>query len=231
MALDSINVEFNGDDAFEMLGTSTMDVYQSRVEDNGGDAFEFDGGNSELTMQYSFLRNNGGDGVEMASNSELDVQNSLIGYNGSNGITTGGAVNVNYANILGNGSRAIHATNFSTLDNSIVWFNGAIPQLSTNNAYAASYCNVQGLNALLTSTAFAWGDECIGTNPALQDSLGHLDPYSPCVDGGMPWEQDAHIPYGLGSSRADMGMYGGPANAFWGGQAPPRWSGGHHRHL
>ena len=221
MALDSINVEFNGDDAFEMLGTSTMDVYQSRVEDNGGDAFEFDGGNSQLTMQYSFLRNNGGDGVEMASNSELDVQNSLIGYNGSNGITTGGAVNVNYANILGNGSRAIHASNFSTLDNSIVWFNGAIPQLSTNNAYAASYCNVQGLNALLTSTAFAWGDECIGTNPALQDSLGHLDPYSPCVDGGMPWEQDAHIPYGLGSSRADMGMYGGPANAYWGGQAPP----------
>ena len=219
--LDSIDVEFNGGDAFEILGTAEVDVYQSRIEDNGGDAFELDGANSDLIMQYSFLRNNSGDGIEMASNSILDLQNTLIGYNGGDAIATGGAAMVNYSNIIGNGLRAIHASNFSTLDNSIIWFNGAIPQLTTDNAYAASYCNVQGLNALLTSTQFAWGDECIGTNPALEDSLGHLDPYSPCVDGGMPWEQDAHIPMGLGSSRADMGMYGGPANAYWGGQAPP----------
>ena len=55
----------------------------------------------------------------------------------------------------------------------------------------------------------------------LTDSLGHYDPYSPCVDGGMPWEQDAHIPAGQGSSRSDMGLYGGPANAYWGGVPPP----------
>ena len=91
----------------------------------------------------------------------------------------------------------------------------------TDNVYAVSYSNVQGINALLTSSSFAWGDGCIGTDPVFADSLSHLDPFSPCVDGGKPWEQDAHIPYGLGSSRADMGLYGGPQNAFWGGQAPP----------
>ena len=110
---------------------------------------------------------------------------------------------------------------FSTVDNSIIWFNGGASDDHGQCVYAVSYTNVQGINALLTSTGFAWGDGCIGTDPVLADDQGHLDPYSPCVDGGMPWEQDAHIPYGLGSSRADMGMYGGPANDYWGGQAPP----------
>ena len=97
-------------------------------------------------------------------------------------------------NILHNGGYGIRTSQFSTVDNSIIWFNGGVPQMITDNTYAVSYTNVQGINALLTSTDFAWGNGCIGTDPVLEDDQGHLDPYSPCVDGGMPWEQDAHIP-------------------------------------
>ena len=73
-----------------------MDVYQSRVEEWIATPLNL----MEVTrIDHAVFFFTNGDGIEMASNSELDVQNSLIGYNGSNGITTGGAVNVNYANI------------------------------------------------------------------------------------------------------------------------------------
>ena len=191
------------------------------IRDNGNDGIRLSGSNNAMDVDYSFFRDNGGDGMDMGSGSTLEVDNSLIGYNGSNGIRTSGAATINYSDILHNAGTGIYTGDFSTVNNSIVWFNGGVPQMTTNNSYAVSYTNVQGINALLTNYEFAWGDGCIGTDPVLIDDQGHLDPYSPCVDGGMPWEQDAHIPMGLGSSRADMGMYGGPANAYWGGQAPP----------
>ena len=197
------------------------DTYQSWLNDNGGDGIRLTGSGSDLEADYSFVRDNGGDAVEMGSSGTLRMDNCLLGYNNGYGINSYGAVDLNYMNILHNGGYGIRTSQFSTVDNSIIWFNGGVPQMITDNTYAVSYTNVQGINALLTSTDFAWGNGCIGTDPVLADDQGHLDPYSPCVDGGMPWEQDAHIPYGLGSSRADMGMYGGPANEYWGGQAPP----------
>lgn len=212
----------NGSNGIIASGSnSDVTLYQSFIRDNGSDGIRLSGSNNSMDVDYSFFRDNGGDGMDMGSGSTLEVDNSLIGYNGSNGIRTSGAATINYSDILHNAGTGIYTGDFSTVNNSIVWFNGGVPQMTTNNSYAVSYTNVQGINALLTNYEFAWGDGCIGTDPVLIDDQGHLDPYSPCVDGGMPWEQDAHIPMGLGSSRADMGMYGGPANAYWGGQAPP----------
>ena len=57
--------------------------------------------------------------------------------------------------------------------------------------------------------------------PMFADADLHLQPWSPAVDAAMPWHTDAHMPYGLGGLRADMGAYGGPGNAGWGGQAAP----------
>jgi hypothetical protein len=219
---DSLFVTGNAGDGIEAPGdSSSATMYQVQIADNGGDGIRLSGSNNTMDIDYSFFRDNGTDGIDLGSGSTLDVDNSLIGYNGSNGIRNYGAATINYSDILHNGSTGIFTGDFSTVNNSIVWFNGGVPQMTTNNSYAVSYTNVQGINALLTNYEFAWGDGCIGTDPVLTDDDGHLDPYSPCVDGGMPWEQDAHIPMGLGSSRADMGMYGGPANAYWGGQAPP----------
>ena len=219
---DSTFVTGNGSHGIEALGSnSDVTLYQSQLKDNGGDGIRLTGSGSDLEADYSFVRDNGGDAVEMGWSGTLRMDNCLLGYNNGYGINSSGSVDLNYMNILHNGGYGIRTSQFSTVDNSIIWFNGGVPQMITDNTYAVSYTNVQGINALLTSTDFAWGNGCIGTDPVLADDQGHLDPYSPCVDGGMPWEQDAHIPYGLGSSRADMGMYGGPANEYWGGQAPP----------
>ena len=212
----------NGSDGLEAFGSgSDVTLYQCWLHDNGGDGIRLTGSGGDLESDYSFIRDNNGDAVEMGSSGNLRMDNCLLGYNGGYGINSSGSVDLNYMNVLHNGSYGIRTSQFSTVDNSIVWFNGGVPQMITDNTYAVSYTNVQGINALLTSTDFAWGNGCIGTDPVLAGDMGHLDPYSPCVDGGMPWEQDAHIPYGLGSSRADMGMYGGPSNEYWGGQAPP----------
>ena len=86
---------------------------------------------------------------------------------------------LNHVNVIHNGGHGISAGQFSKVDNSIVWFNDGVPQMTSGNTFAVSYTNVQGINALLTSTQFAWGDGCIGTD-LLADNQGHLDPYSPC---------------------------------------------------
>ena len=179
---------------------------------------------ASLDIDYCLISDNGDSGVRLFEyNTTCTIDNSLLAYNSGTGLYTFGSADVNYSTIVHNGGYGMYIRDFSTVNNSILWFNNANPQMyaHSNAVYASSYTNVQGINALLTDENYAWGEGCIGTDPVLADDQGHLDPYSPCVDGGMPWEQDAHIPYGLGSSRADMGMYGGPANEYWGGQAPP----------
>ena len=223
LVADSLEVVGNFSNGIIASGSnSDVTLYQCNLHQNTiGDGIRLSGGNNAMDIDYSFIRDNGGDGIDMGSSNTLELDNSLVGYNGSQGINTAGSVDINYSDVLHNGWVGISTSQFSTVDNSIVWFNGGVPQMTTSNSFAVSYTNVQGINALLTNSQFAWGDGCIGTDPVLTDDYGHLDPYSPCVDGGMPWEQDAHIPMGLGSSRADMGMYGGPANAYWGGDPPP----------
>ena len=223
LVADSLEVVGNFSNGIVATGSnSDVTLYQCNLHQNAiGDGIRLSGGNNAMDIDYSFIRDNGGDGIDMGGSNTLELDNSLVGYNSSYGIRTSGSVDINYSDVLHNGSVGISTSQFSTVDNSIVWFNGGVPQMTTSNSFAVSYTNVQGINALLTNSQFAWGDGCIGTDPVLTDDYGHLDPYSPCVDGGMPWEQDAHIPMGLGSSRADMGMYGGPANAYWGGDPPP----------
>ena len=203
-----------------MGSESEFTAFHSFVTECGGSAITV-GPNSTVDLDYSFVTSNGGDGAELGLGSTISVNNSLIAYNLGYGINSAGSADIDYSVLRGNGKQGLLTSQFSTVDNSILWFNDGVPQMLTGNVYAVSYSNVQGINALLTSSSFAWGDGCIGTDPVFADSLSYLDPFSPCVDGGKPWEQDAHIPYGLGSSRADMGLYGGPSNAFWGGQAPP----------
>ena len=178
---------------------------------------------SDLNVAYCKIRNNGSYGIYQGGyNSGAAIDNSLLSQNASGGLFTYGSLDMNYCTVVNNSGYGTYVRDFSTVNNSILWFNSSNPQMYANNSvYASSYTNVQGINALLTDPDYAWGDGCIGTDPVLANEDGQLDPFSPCVDGAMPWEQDAHIPYGLGSSRADMGMYGGPANDYWGGQAPP----------
>ena len=203
------------------LGSSaSLSLYSSSISNCGGTGVATSS-NSDISLNYSFISSNGGDGIEQGFGSQIDLENTLVAYNQGFGVLTAGTASLDYSVFRANGNEGLRTSEFSTIENSVFWFNGGVPQLSTDNVFAISYSNIQGINSLLTSPSFAWGDGCIGTDPVFADSLSHLDPFSPCVDGGKPWEHDAHIPYGLGSSRADMGLYGGPQNAFWGGQAPP----------
>ena len=199
---------------------SDVSIYNCSFSECGNSGITA-GNQSSLDIRYSYIMHNGGDGLELGLDSELELRNSLVSNNLGYGINSAGSISTDYSVLSYNHNQAAITQNFSTIDNSIIWFNDGVPQLGTGNVFAISYSNIQGINALLTSSSFAWGDGCVGTDPVFQDDLAYLDPFSPCVDGGKPWEQDAHIPYGLGSTRSDMGLYGGPDNAFWGGEAPP----------
>ena len=48
-------------------------------------------------------------------------------------------------------------------------------------------------------------------NPMLNDDYS-LNEFSPCIDSGHPDMSDQCSPPGLGGSRSDIGMYGGPSN-------------------
>ena len=219
----------------ELTGDSAhADIFGSTISNNWGGGIYMQDPHSHLELSHSFVMNNSGSGVwqyqgdynSFQEGTYASIRNSLIGYNSGYGVFVDGDADIDYSNIIENGSTGLRSTTgFTTIDNSIVWFNGESPQIQAySNAsgnFALSYSNVQGINALLTDDQYAWGEGCIGTDPLLIDEMGNIDANSPCVDGGMPWEEDAHIPMGQGSSRADMGMYGGPDNAYWGGVPPP----------
>ena len=115
--------------------------------------------------------------------------------------------------------------NFSTLNNSILWGNNNINYIQIHQVggvTSTSYSTVQGKSGYgILGGQFYWGDGVIEADPLFADEDLHLHTYSPCVDGGQPWTTDAFMPFGLGGVRADMGMYGGLDNAYWGGQALP----------
>ncbi len=60
-------------------------------------------------------------------------------------------------------------------------------------------------------------DNC-SADPRFTDPLKadfHLLPDSPCIDSGDPDLEDGCLPPGLGTSRSDMGAWGGPGNCGW----------------
>ena len=219
----------------EMTGDSADAViFGSTISNNWGGGIYMPDPKSTLDLSHSYVTENNGSGVyqyqggsgQYQQGTYASISSSLIGYNGGYGLRTDGDVDIDYSNLIENSNQGVYNTyGFGTVDNSIIWFNGSSPQVdayyAASGSYALSYSNIQGINALLTDDQYAWGDGCVGTDPLLTDEMGHIDANSPCVDGGMPWEEDAHIPMGQGSSRADMGMYGGPDNAYWGGTPPP----------
>jgi hypothetical protein len=94
--------------------------------------------------------------------------------------------------------------NLTTLKNSIVYFNASIiPN------FVATYCNIQG--------GFS-GQGNIDLNPLFADTTTlTLSEFSPCIDGGDPDPvfDDLCFPPSHGSSRNDMGTYGGPGACDW----------------
>ena len=183
--------------------------------------------NSILNMAYGRLEN-GDIGIEIGAEGALNLNNSAIIFQSKSGIITQSTSALNHCNVVFNGTSGVVLSdnNFHTLDNSIIWGNNVsnYTQIEiSGGVLSSSYSSVQGQSSYGTSGSgqFYWGEGVIEDDPLFSDDDLHLEIFSPCVDGGQPWHQDAYMPFGLGGVRADMGMYGGPDNAYWGGEALP----------
>ena len=152
----------------------------------------------------------------------------MVSNNGSYGIRSNSQINANYSNVTFNQDIGLNlmGNSFSSIKNSIIWGNDIInyKQINTNAGVTSiTYSSVQGLNAYGTiGGQYYFGDGSIDDDPVFTDQLNqHLSTFSNCVDAGTPWENDNHMPFGLGGVRADVGIYGGPDNWFWGGDPIP----------
>ncbi len=208
-------------------GVNIVSIDGSSISQNSRNAVTA-GKSCNLQISHTLLRNNGNLGISLDSNSGLEVSNCDISGNGSAGIESASPAILDHSNIAFNSGTGLVLTgnNFHTLNNSILWGNNSSNYTQIDiggGVISTSYSTVQGRSSYGTtgSGQYYWGEGVIEADPLFADNDLHLEIFSPCVDGGQPWHQDAYMPFGLGGVRADMGMYGGPDNAYWGGEALP----------
>jgi len=208
---------------------SPINLYNSTITGSTGNGIGTSGDNSPVELTYSFVRNSLSSGIETTGEtSDISLNSSLISHNGNYGIRSNSKVNSNYSNITFNDNDGIYLTgnSFSNIKNSIIWGNDIsnYNQINTSSGVTSiTYSSVQGLGAYGTQgSQYYFGDGSIDDDPVFTDQLNqHLSSFSNCVDAGTPWQNDNHMPFGLGGVRADIGIYGGPDNWFWGGEPIP----------
>ena len=220
-------VQGNGEDGIDAGANSNITMFGPEIWENEGRGLAA-GEGSAVDLDYARIDGNGSHGVDLESGGSLDLANSRLLNNGGQGIQSGSPTTLNHCNLAFNGGTGLVLTgnNFHTLNNSILWGNNETNYTQIDiggGVISTSYSTVQGQSGygVTGSGQFYWGEGVIEADPLFADDDLHLNIYSPCVDGGQPWLMDAHMPYGLGGVRADMGMYGGPDNAYWGGLALP----------
>jgi hypothetical protein len=224
---EHLTCEENGNCGIRFQNNASGQITGGTISGNFRDAIECRH-YADLDLRYLFLDDNGGNGVEIQNEGFLSLKNCRIQNNGLSGVLSSSATFVDHCNLAFNEETGLVLTgnNFHTLNNSILWGNNSTNYTQIDIAggvISTSFSTVQGRSnyGVSGSGQFYWGEGVIEADPLFADDELHLEIYSPCVDGGQTWHQDEHMPFGLGGVRADMGMYGGPNNAFWGGEALP----------
>ncbi|MGB2457915.1 MAG: T9SS type A sorting domain-containing protein, partial [Flavobacteriales bacterium] len=208
---------------------SPINLYNSTIIGSTGNGIGTSGDNSPVSLTYSFVTNCLFNGIEtVGQSSDINLNSSLISHNGGYGLKSNSKINTNYSNITFNDNDGIYllGNSFSNIKNSIIWGNDIenYNQINTQSGVTSiTYSSVQGLGAYGTEgSQYYFGDGAIDDDPVFTDQINqHLSTFSNCVDAGTPWENDNHMPFGLGGVRADIGIYGGPDNWFWGGEPIP----------
>ena len=220
-------IDGNGEDGIDVGANSNLTIYGIEIWNNGARGLAA-GDGSVIDFDYARIDGNGSHGIDLEDNGSLNLDNSRLRGNGGQGVQSGSPTTLNHCNLAFNGGTGLVLTgnNFHTLNNSILWGNNETNYTQIDiggGVISTSYSTVQGQSGygVTGSGQFYWGEGVIEADPLFADDDLHLNTYSPCVDGGQPWLMDAHMPYGLGGVRADMGMYGGPDNGYWGGLALP----------
>ncbi len=148
---------------------------------------------------------------------ELSMVNCIVRHNTGAALGLGYHASISAVNcaFINNANEAIDAGNRGSMTvlNSILYYNnGGAAQ--TSGSVSASYCAVQ--NGMP-------GTGKISDNPALCASNFSLFADSPCIDAGDPnavyndvcvTNLDCH-PSARGTSRNDIGIYGGPGACLW----------------
>ena len=183
---------------------TTATIARSTISGAQGTGLSLLGNENHLSLHHSVVSNHSGSGITIGGeNNTLTIGNSIISNNGNSGIQTTGALQeFQYLTIADNADYGIQAimNGPTSIQNCILSNNGG-------GSYSAE--------GVLTEYNYT------GSYPQFQDGSYHLELYSPAVDAAMPWHTDEYMPYGIGGLRADMGAYGGPNNAGWGGEPAP----------
>jgi hypothetical protein len=201
---DSLNVNNSGSIVLN-ASNSSLTVENSILSNSTSSAISSGGSTNQIDVKYTKLLNSNGSAINATgSNSDITCRNSIIGNNSDYGIYASRNNFIDHATIFGNGNKGVYTgvQGMSYLKNSVVCLNNNSFNSQTNGNIEVFYSMTSG-------------------DPYFSDELGHLESHSDAVDAAMPWEVDAHMPAGIGKVRADMGAYGGPDNAYWGGQPVP----------
>ena len=166
---------------------------------------ESQGGNSSIDLLHARITNAPMNAVATNFESDITANYSIISHANGIGLSSDRYSFLNHVTIFSNLSYGVYTGNsgLSYLKNSIVALN--------NNSYSNQISGELETTYSITSA-----------DPNFSNDEGHLEEYSPGVDGAEPWETDTNMPMGLGTFRADMGAYGGPENDYWGGTPVPQ---------
>ena len=226
IALDSCSFEVQGfgTAGYFQLGNSHVSIKKSNF--NGG-LFGLlgIGTNSDFDLEHTIFQDASIGAIQLSGNSELEIRSSIITNNGF-GIRNGGSSSFDHCTIAFNSQGPGISTSgnfFNIITNSILWGNNSIGFSQIENSAGVTtiaYSDCQGFGEYgnVGAGVYSEGQGVINLDPLFADDSLHLNIYSPCVDAGEPWSEDAHMPSGLGGVRADMGAYGGALNPYWGGQ-------------
>ena len=208
---------------------SYIELKRTDVMRNNSSGVYMSGGNNNqghtLKVEHSRIIDNSGYGLYSAG--MTDVDNSIISDNNDRGIRTCYASDINYTTIYNNRHEGIYhdCDYYLNVTNSIIYDNDWIDyhrQIYNNGYLSVRYSIVEAYdNFGVSGGNFYQGPGILPYDPLILDEYGTLSINSPAVDGGEPWQHDAHMPAGLGTVISDMGVYGGPNNAYWGGQPVP----------
>ena len=198
--LSTVTIDSSTFGKIDASGWFDMDITHSEVANSLGNGVSITGSSDgHLSMAYCSVTNATGIGVNAPlSVGLIELNNCIIAENGSAGITSGPGT-INYCTIVNNGAGWSNSGGNTTnrfITNSIISVSSSVSSASTDYNYTGAF-------------------------PQFQEGSYLLEPYSPCVDAAMPWNTDQNMPFGIGGLRADMGAYGGPNNAGWGGSPAP----------
>lgn len=205
--IESENIEINGCEISSLRLPEGGSLTLAHSTISGGAGVTVQGSEGDISVRYCTIKNNSNDGINVTSNNgNLEMFNSIIAGNGGRGIYSNVPANISYVTVADNGSTAI--------------VKGSAP-----SQFGFEVTNsILSLNGGTTSGAMLTEFNYAENYPQFADGDYHLESYSPAVDAAMPWHTDQNMPYGMGGLRADMGAYGGPDNAGWGGEAAPSGS-------